>query len=80
MLKIENQNSKVNTEMKWEKDFKPIRSSPKFPLPIFLPTLKFGPTIIIPELLELTALLELLWFGRSGIFVAEDLCGSRMLS
>lgn len=29
--------------------FVPSRSSPKFPHPIFLPTRKFGPTIITPE-------------------------------
>ena len=27
----------------------PRRNSPKFPLPIFFPTLKFGPTINTPD-------------------------------
>lgn len=63
--------------------FLPRRISPKLPCPIFLPTLKFGPTIRTPELLEpgwpgvldvcmlLPLVLRLLWsslFSYSGLF------------
>ena len=57
----------------------PKRNSPKFPQPIFLPTLKFGPTINTPVLPEVCLLepciprplaLEILLFGSSCVLLS----------
>lgn len=52
----------------------PNLSSPKFPQPIFFPTLKLGPTIRYPELLVDTlcleeCMVELLLGGLEGLAV-----------